>query len=54
VKTYLSASVLTVINLALFIFLLVVHAGPAIIGEVAPVLRSKAFIPLLNIEREES
>jgi hypothetical protein len=42
-KTYLPAIVLTVINLALLIFLLVVHVSPAISGEVVPVLRSKAF-----------
>jgi hypothetical protein len=42
-KSYLPSIVLTVINLGLLIFLLVVRLGPTIGGEVAPVLRSKAF-----------
>ena len=42
-KTYLPAILLTVVNLALLIFLLVVRVGPAITGEVVPVLRSKAI-----------
>jgi hypothetical protein len=43
VKTYLPAIVLTIINLALLIYLVFVHVSPAITGEVVPVVRSKAF-----------